>query len=423
MKNLLGILLLLLFTNIISAQAKLKIYVDCNQQWLCDMDFLRKEFGSVDFVRDRFLCDVQIISNVQFNGNGGESNLLCFISQNQQSQRKDTLQYFNDVTSTDDIKRKRMLKHLQIGLLPYLVEKGHADIIEVNIKHDEMQKDTSPIKDPWKQWQFSISASGFFNGDQNYSDSNINNSLSAGRETKISKFSFEVYNSINRRRFNFYNPERDTTEVVKATNDRQDIFTRYISKRNEHWGIGLQGGFKRSIFDNIDYQFTLLPQVEYSILPYSDFTNRRWVLGYSIGPKYFNYGDTTIYFKTSELLFQHSLSMISSFTKSWGTINLGAFWSNYLDDFSKNNFSLGGAISWNVFKGFRFSVGGSYDLIHDQISLPKFDASRDDLLIQRRLIATSYNYFVGIGFSYTFGSIYNSQVNPTFRGLNYSISF
>ena len=80
-------------------------------------------------------------------------------------------------------------------------------------------------------------------------------------------------------------------------------------------------------------------------------------------------------------------------------------------------------MSWNVFKGFRFSVGGSYELIHDQISLPKFNASRDDLLIQRRLIATSYNYFVGIGFSYTFGSIYNSQVNPTFRGLNYSISF
>ena len=53
------------------AQSRLKIYVDCNQQWLCDMDFLRKEMGSVDFVRDRFLCDVQIISNVQFNGNGG----------------------------------------------------------------------------------------------------------------------------------------------------------------------------------------------------------------------------------------------------------------------------------------------------------------------------------------------------------------
>lgn len=417
------ILLLLFLPTIQFAQSRLKIYVDCNQQWLCDMDFLRKEMGSVDFVRDRFLCDVQIISNVQFNGNGGESNTLCFISQSVVSQRNDTLKYFNDVTATDDIKRKRMLKHLQIGLLPYLLEKGHEDYIELNIKHDEASKDTTAKKDPWNLWQFSISASGFFNGDQNYSDANISNSLSASRETSKSKFSFEVYNSINRRRFNFYNSDKDTTEVVKATNDRQDLFTRYINKRSEHWGLGVQGGFKRSVFENIDYQITLLPQIEYSILPYSDFTNRRWVVGYSIGPKYFNYGDTTIYLKTKELLVQQSINMISSFTKSWGTINLGAFWSNYLQDFSKNNFSLGGAVSWNVFKGFRFSVGGSYELIHDQISLPKFDASRDDLLIQRRLIATSYNYFVGIGFSYTFGSIYNSQVNPTFRGLNYSISF
>lgn len=100
------------------------------------------------------MCDVQIISNVQFNGNGGESNLLCFISQNPQTQRKDTLQYFNDVTSTDDIKRKRMLKHLQIGLLPYLVEKGHADIIEVNIKHDEMQKTHRRSKIPGSNGSF-----------------------------------------------------------------------------------------------------------------------------------------------------------------------------------------------------------------------------------------------------------------------------
>lgn len=154
------ILLLLFLPTIQFAQSRLKIYVDCNQQWLCDMDFLRKEMGSVDFVRDRFLCDVQIISNVQFNGNG-ESNTLCFISQSLVSQRNDTLKYFNDVTATDDIKRKRMLKHLQIGLLPYLLEKGHEDYIELNIKHDEASKDTTAKKDPWNLWQFSISASGF----------------------------------------------------------------------------------------------------------------------------------------------------------------------------------------------------------------------------------------------------------------------
>ena len=102
---------------------------------------------------------------------------------------------------------------------------------------------------------------------------------------------------------------------------------------------------------------------------------------------------------------------------------MGAFWSNYMDDFSKNNASVGGGISWRVFKGFQFAIGGNFEFVHDQISLPKQGASRDDVLTQRRIIATTYDYFFGVGMSYRFGSIFNSQVHPTFKGLNYSLNF
>jgi hypothetical protein len=71
----------------------------------------------------------------------------------------------------------------------------------------------------------------------------------------------------------------------------------------------------------------------------------------------------------------------------------------------------------------QFGVGGNFEFIRDQISLPKSGASRDDVLTRRRLIASNFSYFMGVGFSYRFGSIYNSQVNPTFKGLNYSLNF
>jgi hypothetical protein len=414
------LLLAITFTNGQSSQ-KLKIFLDCNQQWLCDMDFLRKEFSTVDFVRDRALSDVHIISNIQFTGNGGESNTLKFIGQKSLAHKTDTITYFNDVTVVDDTKRRRMLKHLQLGLIPFFIANGSTDLVDITIKSDS-SKTKKPLHDPWNYWQYNIYSSGYFYGDQNQASAQIYNSLSAGRETTKNKFVVELFNNINRTKFTYYDSQKDTTEIVKVVNDRQNIFSRYIVKHNEHFGYGLQTGYRRSVFDNIDAQFTLLPQIEYSIHPYSKFNDKRIVLGYSIGPKYFNYKDTTIYLKTKELLFQQSLNIITSYTKPWGNINLGAFWSNYLQDFSKNNFSLGGAITWNIFKGFKFSVGGSFDLIHDQISLPKYNASRDDLLTQRRLIATSYNYNLGIGFTYTFGSIYNSQVHPTFRGLSYSLN-
>ena len=94
-----------------------------------------------------------------------------------------------------------------------------------------------------------------------------------------------------------------------------------------------------------------------------------------------------------------------------------------MDDFGKNNLSIGGGVSWRVFKGFQFAIGGNFQFVHDQISLPLGNASRDDVLTRRRLIASTYDYFMGMGFSYRFGSIYNSQVHPTFKGLNWSLNF
>jgi hypothetical protein len=50
-----------------------------------------------------------------------------------------------------------------------------------------------------------------------------------------------------------------------------------------------------------------------------------------------------------------------------------------------------------------------------------------DILLQRKQMATQYEYFTGFGFTYTFGSIYNNVVNPRFGnsgggGISISIS-
>ncbi|NOZ55257.1 MAG: hypothetical protein GXO73_00510, partial [Calditrichaeota bacterium] len=58
----------------------------------------------------------------------------------------------------------------------------------------------------------------------------------------------------------------------------------------------------------------------------------------------------------------------------------------------------------------------SISRIHDQLSLPKKGASREEVLLRRRMLATTYSYFVSFGVSYTFGSIYTNIVNPRFGG-------
>lgn len=421
---------LLLFSQSVIGQSrvndKIKIYQDCSQQWLCDQEYLRNELKMVDFVRDRFLCDVHVIMNVQFNGGGGEITTLSFAGQNKFAGLKDTLTYFNNSVTTDDIKRKKMLQHLKLGLIQYISKSPLAEKIEIQYKANEDEKVEQQKNDPWNYWQFSLGVSGFFNGDRNLKSQNVYSFVSANRETEKNRFNFNVNYNINRSNYSIFyknNEGIDTSEVVKVTRDEQNAFLNYVVKLTDHWGAGIQSNYSRSIFNNIDTRIRLAPSIEYSLLSYKDFNTQRVVFSYEIGPQYSNYRDTTIYFKTKETLMQQSIGLVTSFTKPWGTINFGSFFTAYMDDINKNNLFIGGGINWNVFKGFKFGLGGNFQLIHDQISIPKQGASRDDVLTQRRIIASTYDYFMGIGFSYTFGSIFNSQVNPTYKGLNYNISF
>jgi len=55
-------------------------------------------------------------------------------------------------------------------------------------------------------------------------------------------------------------------------------------------------------------------------------------------------------------------------------------------------------------------------MIHDQLSLPKGEATLEQVLLRRTMLETNYNYYFSIGLSYTFGSIYSNVVNPRFGG-------
>jgi hypothetical protein len=89
-------------------------------------------------------------------------------------------------------------------------------------------------------------------------------------------------------------------------------------------------------------------------------------------------------------------------------------WQNLLNDFKKNGLDIGISTSIRITKGLTLSFDTNYSSIHNQINLEKGDASFEDILIRRRQLATSFNFYSGVNLSYTFGSIYNNVVNPRF---------
>ena len=67
-----------------------------------------------------------------------------------------------------------------------------------------------------------------------------------------------------------------------------------------------------------------------------------------------------------------------------------------------------------VFKGLSFNAEVEYSRVRDQLSLPATGASKDEILLQLKRLATSYDIRLQMGFSFRFGSIYSNVVNPRF---------
>jgi hypothetical protein len=398
---------------------KVRVFLDCNRSWLCDFDYVRTEMKMVEFVRDRFQSDVHVLITTQFGTNGAEHNQMNFLGQLRFAGLNDTLSYSNDPIATDDDKRKQLVHYLQLGLMRYIAKTDIADKIEIKytVNPDTTQK-AETKKDPWNSWTFSFGLSGFVNKNQNYDSKNVNANFNSSKETESKLTSLFFSHSYNREIVSI-----SDTEKVEINRDRTTLFFDNRRKLTDHFGVGLDGGFNSVLFDNLDIRVTTTPWFEYSLFPYSKFNSERIVFDYGLGVEYSNYRDTTIYFKTSEWHAKQTAAILTSFTKPWGSINVGCYWSNYLADFRKNNFSITGAVSWKVFKGFQFGLFGNYSFIRDQINLPKEDATRDDVLTRRRIIASDYDFNIGVGFSYHFGSIFNSAVHQTFKGLNYSVNF
>lgn len=398
---------------------KIKVFLDCTRPWLCDFDFVRSEIKIVDFVRDRLVSDVHVLVNMQNSSSGGSQAEMNFIGLRRFQNLLDTITYFNDPTSTEDDQRKRLVQYLKLGLTRFLSKTPYASQLQISFT-DDGQKDSSrkeSKQDPWRNWVFQVGGNASLSGSQNYKSKYFNGYMGADKETEEWKINFGV--SINQEIQSFIDDNGESRFSRKEYSSELQV----AKAIDAHWSYGLAASYNNSLFSNIQTGLRLRPKLEYSVFPYSRFNSQRIVFQYMIGSVYNNYYDTTIFFKTKETQLQHSINMITSFTKPWGSINVGIFYSNYFDDFSKNNLSFNGAVSWRIAKGLNFALWGYYGLIHDQIGLRKGDASRDELLVKNRELLSSFEYNLGVGFSYRFGSIMNNIVNPRFKGLSYSINF
>jgi hypothetical protein len=379
-------------------------------------DYLRKEIPYINYVRDIKDAQVYIISSSQKTGSGGKEYSYFLIGQERFSGMKDTLIFRSSPDDTDDRVREGQVEVLKQGLMRYVMATPLAKHIKISFTEPMAAEVTS---DKWDSWVFSASLSGMLQGQRSYNSNQIFSSLSARRITSELKMDFDLDYNYNLDKFTIDDQE------VNSINNSKSFEVLVVKSINEHWSVGGETEIESSTFRNYKLKTTIMPGIEYDIYPYSESTRRQIRLLYSAGFLYQSYSDTTIFDKMQENLWGHSLKAAYQVVQKWGSVNLSLDWFNYFHDWSKNNLSLDGSIEVRLAKGLSLQVGGGAAMIHDQLALVKGGATREEILLKRKELATVFSYFTFFGLSYTFGSIYNNVVNPRFGNSSggMSISF
>jgi hypothetical protein len=65
-------------------------------------------------------------------------------------------------------------------------------------------------------------------------------------------------------------------------------------------------------------------------------------------------------------------------------------------------------------KGLSLSFGGNLDLVNDLLTIPAEEASLEEILLQSRAQATSYQIYTTVGVAYRFGSSISNVINTRF---------
>ena len=410
LKSIFTVLLLFCFVSLAFSQEtnnELKIFLDCNS---CDITYIKQNLPNVEFVRDRNFADVHLFFTTQRTGSDGRSYEIEFIGKNEFEKFQDTLSFSTDTDMTNDDIRQRTLKYIKLGLVRFWVKQGKVDNISVTVtKPEGGDKEKKDEKDPWNYWVFRIGANGWFNGQESSKFSNLNFNVSAKRVTEKNKFSIRLGFNESKSTFSFGDDE------IVSIRSSKFINTSDIISINDYWSVGAFARLGSSVFNNKDFYWSLRPAIEYNFFKYSESSKKQLTLSYRNGIVFNNYIERTIFGEYKEYLWEHELSLGGSVNQKWGSISGETSFEQFLHDTTLNSLSFFVSTNLRLFKGFSLNLNGRYSITRNQIELPAGNVSLEELLLRQQQLKSGYNYFVSVGLSYSFGSIYNTIVNPRFN--------
>jgi hypothetical protein len=394
----------------------LRVFLDC--QYECDTEYLRQNVEFVDYVRDRAVADVHVLVTTQGTGGGGTAWTVKFIGLIRFQGQDRTLTFNTPTTASSDDRRREFARVFRLGIAGYAAETSVAPQLDVTWKKPATQAQATPARDPWNFWVFRVSGNGNLSGEQTNKSRSFRVSFSASRTTDHWKMNLSGNRDVSRSTFDF-----DGGDRIVSKRDSWSVTSLIVRSAGAKLSFGIRAGVSHSSFSNTDMSVNLAPGIEFDFFPYSESSRRSLTVQYNVGGSHYDYRDLTVFDRLTDTLPNHSVTVSLGLRQPWGSVGLQSSFHQHLNNRARYRTGVFGDADVRLFKGFSFNVFAAYDKIADQIGLPKGSASTEEVLLRLRQLQTNYSYFTGFGITYSFGSIFNSVVNPRFGGSGGVIFF
>ena len=389
--------------------AILRVFLDCSGGF-CHENYLREEVELGDYVRDRSDADVHVLITEAETGAGGEEFTLAFIGLGRFQGITRTLKVVIDPGESEDRERRQLASALTAGLLTFLTSETFPAGLEISA---DLETPTGPVStegnDPWRKWLFSIN--GYMNLDAEESTSERNWGLSAGADRITPEWKLSFGTEVNKSTDEF---ELDEGGRLSVTREDWTVRGLMVQRLGAHWSIGGTGFVRSSTFDNVERSLRVAPAIEWNFFPYSMYTRRQFRVLYSVGVTRSSYYEETLFGKFEETLAAQELSATYEQREPWGSLQGRVFANNYFPGLDKHRVEVDGEVDLRITRGLSVNVEASASRIRDQLSLPRRNASPEEVLLRLRQLQSGFETRLEFGLQYRFGSRFAAIVNPRF---------
>jgi hypothetical protein len=408
-----------------STDSTLRVFLDCPaDEDACSLDYFVVALPFADWTRDRRFADVQLLVTTLDTGSGGTEWTVAFLGRARFGGLSDTLVTRTLPNASEDDVRRALGDLFLRGLFRFVQRTSLAPHFTIQFTRPESLSVKTPesVRDPWNFWTIESATNVTLQGEEQQRFANIGVSLEARRITNTWKFVLGVESEYNESQYTLRDSANTASEFGNVIR-KEGARARAVRAFSPHWSVGVVASAGRSDFLNTRSAVRAGPVVEANLFPWRDATRRQLTASYALAWNHFQYLETTVFGRLREQRPSHVLTVATDLRQRWGSVDLTARGAQFLHDPSRYELSLTGSVRLQLVRGLALTVDGQYSRVRDQLYLPRARLSNEEILVRQRALATGYQYSTLIGLSYTFGSIFNTIVNPrldSFRLLSTS---